>query len=196
VGKFMSKFNRFVAYLSVGAAVMFAGSSAIAQLPSGTPPERPQVAPAPAETPQRTTATYGDWVLQCDTTTSSPQKLCEISQVSMVQGKNVPFSQIMVPHPVKGQPVKLVVLVPVNVNFATPMRLVSGDNDPGISIPLTRCIPMGCSTDFSLNEAALKKLLAATGSGKVIFADAAGREVNIPLSFNGFVQAYDALAKQ
>ena len=42
----------------------------------------------------------------------------------------------------------------------------------------------------------MKKFRAASGVGKLIFADASGRDVAVPLSFNGFAQAFDALSKE
>jgi invasion protein IalB len=42
----------------------------------------------------------------------------------------------------------------------------------------------------------LKKLREASGTGKLSFADAGGHDVTVPISFNGFSQAFDALAKK
>lgn len=39
-------------------------------------------------------------------------------------------------------------------------------------------------------------LRAASGAGKLSFADAGGHDVTVPLSSNGFNQAFDALAKE
>jgi invasion protein IalB len=37
---------------------------------------------------------------------------------------------------------------------------------------------------------------AASGAGKLSFADAAGHDVSVPISFNGFAQALDALVRE
>jgi invasion protein IalB len=42
----------------------------------------------------------------------------------------------------------------------------------------------------------LKKLRSAARVGKVSFADAGGRPVAVPISFNGFNAAFDALTKR
>ena len=42
----------------------------------------------------------------------------------------------------------------------------------------------------------LKKFRTASGAGKLSFADAGGHDVSVPLSFNGFNQAFDALLKE
>jgi invasion protein IalB len=154
-------------------------------------------AAAPTDTPQRTTATYADWVVQCEARPGPPpEKVCDMSQTTQLQGRNVPFSRVAVAHPVKGQPVKLVVQVPVNVALATNVRLQTGDADPGLAAPFARCVPGGCFADFDLKDETLKKLRVAAAGGKLSFADAGGHDIAVPLSFNGFAQAFDALAKE
>lgn len=147
---------------------------------------------------QSTTATYDDWVLQCHSEAGPPQqKLCDIAQVTQLQGKNTPFSRIAVTRPVKGQPVKLVVQVPANVSLATNVRVQVTDSDPGLAAPFARCVPAGCFAELDIKDDTMKKFRAATGTGgKLSFKDAAEHEVVIPLSFNGFAQAFDALAKE
>jgi invasion protein IalB len=185
-----------------GAVLLTMSGTAVAQQPN-PPLPRPQPAqqtvPAPAqiELPQSTTATYGNWVVQCQTRTGPPpEKICDMAQVTQVQGNNAPFSRVAVAQPVKGQAVKLVVQVPVNASFTANVRIQTGDADPGIAAPFARCAPGGCSADFELKEDMLKKLRAASGAGKLSFADAAGHDVAVPISFSGFAQALDALARE
>ncbi len=182
------------------ALALLAGGALAQQAPH--PPVAKPVAgqPAPAasgETPQQTTATYADWVVQCQTQTGPPpQKLCDMAQTTQVQGKNIPFSRVAVLHPTAGQPVRLVVQLPVNASFATGVLIQTGDDDPGLTAPFARCLPAGCFADFDIREDALKKFRAISGVGKLSFADAGGHSVSVPLSFNGFGQAFDALAKE
>jgi invasion protein IalB len=175
------------------AAMLAAGAgSAAAQQPQPVAPQS-----GPNDVPQSTTATYGDWVVQCQTQAGPPpQKMCDMAQVSQVQGKNIPFSRVAVAHPVKGQPVRLVVQVPTNASFAKNVRIQTGDDDAGFVAPFARCLPAGCFADFDLKDDLLKKLRAASGGGKLSFADASGHDIIVPLSFNGFAQAFDALAKE
>jgi len=155
-----------------------------------------QPAPPANDAPQRTTATYADWVVQCETQPGPPvQKLCEMTQTTQVQGKNIPFSRVAVGHPAKGHPTRLVVQLPVNVSFGASVRIRTGDGDPGIAAPFARCAPNGCFADFELKDEVMRKLRAASGVGKLSFADAGGREIDVPISFKGFNQAFEALAK-
>ena len=164
------------------------------------PPASPQQAEVQAsnEAPQRTTATYDDWVVECQTQTKpSAEKVCDMAQVAQVQGRNIPFSRIAIPRPGPGQPVKLVVQVPVNVSIQPAVRLQLDNADRGWSAPFARCVPVGCFAEFAFNEDAVSKLRSApAGPGKVSFADASGHEIAVPLSFRGFDQAFDALAKE
>ncbi len=154
-------------------------------------------AAASSESPQRTTATYDDWVLQCETRTGPPpEKICDMAQVTQVQGRNTPFSRVAVLRPVKGQPVKLIIQVPINASFAAPVRVSTAESDAGITSPFARCVPAGCFSEFELRDDVLKKFRTASGAGKISFPDAGGHDVTVPLSFKGFAQAYDALAKE
>jgi invasion protein IalB len=157
----------------------------------------PQQQPVQDESPQRTTATYDDWIVQCQTQAGSPpQKVCEMAQVTQVEGRNIPFSRVAVVRPVKDQPVKLVVQVPVNVSFNANVRVQSSDSDAGLAAPFARCVPAGCFAEIEVGEDALRKLRAAAGAGKLSFADAGGRNISVPLSFKGFSQAFEALVKE
>jgi invasion protein IalB len=202
----MQNIEKSVARSLAGALLLVVSGSALAQQPAPRPPaprpprgEQVQPPPAQGETPQRTTATYADWIVQCETQAGPPpQKVCDMAQLVQIQveGRNTPFSRIAVAHPVKNQPIKLVIQVPVNVAFSTDIRIQTGDADQGITAPFARCVPSGCFADFDIKDDTFKKLRAASGAGKLSFADAGGHDVSVLLSFNGFSRAFDALAKE
>ena len=175
--------------------LVLAGSLAAQQT---TRPAAPAPAAVQNETaPQSTTATYGDWVVQCQTRTEpTPSQVCDMAQVAQVQGKNVPFSRIAIARPEKGQPVKLILQVPVNAAFGSPVRFQTGEANPELTAPFASCIPNGCFAQFDLNEETMKRLRAASTAGKLSFLDAGGHEIVVPVSFNGFSQAFDALIKK
>ena len=201
------KFARlFVGTVVTGLALTVAGGAVAQQPPQATPAQKrpPFERSEPAapgqptiDAPQRTTATYDDWIVQCELRAGPPvEKLCEMAQVTQVQGSNAPFSRIAIARPIKGQPIKLVVQVPVNVSFATNVRLQTADGDAAIAVPFARCLPAGCFAEFDLKDDTLRKFRAASSVGKVTFADAGGRDVAVPLSFKGFARAFDALGKE
>lgn len=176
------------------------GPAAQSQISPGQPQAAPQPSsPAPVVAPQRTTATYDDWVVQCDTLAGTPaRRVCEMTQLtqSQVQGRIQPFSRAVVPKPEKDQASILVIQLPVNVTFSVSVKIQSSDSDPGISTSFARCIPDGCFASFEMKDDAIRKFRAATAGGKLSFADASGRVIAVPISFNGFGKAYDALLKE
>jgi invasion protein IalB len=201
--------NRIACCVIVTLLVVIAGPGAAQQpplrpaAPRPAPPAPPVRQPQQAaqnEGPQRSTATYEDWVVECQKQTGpTPEKVCDMAQVTQaqVQGRNIPFSRVAIARPVKGQPIKLTVHVPISVTFQTNVRVQTGDSDPGMAVPFARCLPTGCFADFEIKDNVLKAFRAVTtGPGKVSYADGGGHDVTIPLSFKGFGQAFDALAKE
>ena len=89
--------------------------------------------------------------------------------------------------------------MPVNVWLATGIRIeIDGKDaskDAGLSAPFTRCGPAGCFAEIALNDGAQKKFRTVTEPGQILYKNAAQQDVAIPLSFKGFGQAFDALAK-
>ncbi|MEJ0051639.1 MAG: invasion associated locus B family protein [Methylovirgula sp.] len=134
--------------------------------------------------------------LQCVMSAGTPsQRNCTIGQTTQVQ--NQPFSHVLVAKPVKGHPTNLLVQLPVNILIAGNVRVETNDKDIGIAAPFDVCIPAGCIAKFEIKESLLQKFRGNAGSttGRIIFRDASGRAVAIPLSSKGFGQAYEALAK-
>jgi len=151
-------------------------------------------ASAPAQ--ERTSASFDDWVLQCETQAGPPaRKVCEIAQVAKMQGRDVPLSRVALAHPEKGQPAKLTAQVPVNIQLAGNIRLQASDADPGLTVPFHTCVPAGCFAEFELKDDAIRKFRAAA-AGKLTYKATNGQPVAIPVSFKGFARAFDALAKE
>ena len=144
--------------------------------------------------PQRTSATYEDWTVQCELNAGPPaQKLCEVVQVGQTQGQTV--SRVAIGRVTKSEPFKIVVQLPVNLWLAG-VKIQLDDKDPGLAAPFRRCVPAGCFADVEIKDDMVKRLRAATGSGKISFKNSAQQDASVPLSFKGFAQAFDALAKE
>ena len=169
----------------------------VAPRPAPVPHPQPPAAPAaPVEGPQRTSASYGDWVVRCEVTDAQPpQKNCDMEQLAQMQGQANPISRVAIPLPAKGQPARLIIQVPVNVSLSAPVR-ISADNKDHMTVPFHRCIPAGCFADTDIKEDEIRRFRAETAAGKLLYKDSADRDVTIPLSFKGFGQAFDALVKQ
>jgi invasion protein IalB len=154
---------------------------------------------APAEKPQRTTASYDDWILQCDKRVGPPaEKTCEIAQVVQVQlqGKNVPFSLVAISRPVNAKLLKMMVQLPVNVSLRANVLLQAEKADQGVAAPFARCVVAGCVVEFDLKDDTVKRLRGSAGPGAITFKNANEQDVPVPLSLKGLGPALDALAKE
>jgi invasion protein IalB len=191
----------FVSVSCLGAlAVLLTGSQervAVSRSEAAVPHARQAMAAAPATTPESTTATYADWTVQCGRRIGSPsQMVCAMMQTTQVRGKGKVFSRVVIIHSAKGEPYRLTVELPVDASFTQAVRIETNDADTLLSAPFERCVPIGCFANIDLGTGALQKLRAAAGAGKLLFADAVGRDIAVPLSFKGFSKALDAIMEQ
>jgi invasion protein IalB len=150
---------------------------------------------ASAQTPQQTTATYEDWIVRCETQVGPPPKRSrEMVQSTQMQGQGV-ISQVAVAHPVKGQPVKIIVQLPNGVWLPTGVKLIAGAADSGLVATFKRCLA-GCFADFEIKDDTIKKFRSMTEPGQIQFKDGTTKDISLPLSFKGFGAAFDALSKE
>jgi len=173
-----------------------AGALLVASI-GGTAAQQPAPQPAQPPNPQRTTATYDDWVVRCEIQAGPPQqKICDMAQLAQVQGQANPISRVGIAKPAKGEAVKLVIQLPVNVSVPGGVKIQADDKDPGLMAPFKRCIPAGCFAEVDLKDDTMKKFRAAAQPLKMHLKDGGEHDVAIPLSLKGFAQAYDSLMKQ
>ncbi|MCX7312789.1 MAG: invasion associated locus B family protein [Alphaproteobacteria bacterium] len=212
--------------LVVAAMGCAAGGSAFAQAPKpqenpannlrGTAPQvvKPQVtkpqttqAAAPSGSslptvdsePGSTTATFGDWVERCQKQAVGGEtvRICEIAQSIQVQGQNSPVAEIAIGRLNKSDPLRLTILLPVNVSFpSTPRITVEGPEAGVVELVWKKCLPGGCIADTVLSPDQIKRWRSLTTAGKISSKDGLDREISIGMSFRGLSQALDALAKQ
>ena len=149
-----------------------------------------------AEAQQSTTATYEDWTVRCAIGAGSPpQKPCDMEQFAYGQTKERPFSRAAILQRDKDKQLTLVVQVPVNVWLATGVRIEIGGKDIGLPAPFVRCGPAGCFAETGLTAEVQKQFRTVTEPGRILYKNAAQQDVVVPLSFKGFAQAFDAVAK-
>ena len=150
-----------------------------------------------ASAQQSTTATFEDWVVRCVNRPGPPaKKTCDMEQLTQVKGKNTPLSRVAVTRPAKSAPAKMAIQVPVNIWIPTGIKVQTGSKDAGFAANLMQCIPAGCFADLAITEDMLRQFRTVTTRGRIVFKNAAQRDIDIPLSFKGFGQAFDALPKR
>ena len=118
-----------------------------------------------------------------------------MAQTTQVKGQANALTQIAIARP-KGQPIKVVIQVPLGVWLPTGTSLHIDSKDPGLSATFKRCVPAACFSDMEIKDDAIKKFRVATEAGQLRFKDGNQKDVSLPVSFKGFGAAYDALAKE
>ena len=157
-------------------------------------------APAPAPVgpdPSITTASYGDWTARCEKGTGDKaQRICEAVQTVQLPNQQVPVAQIAFGHATTSDPLKLVVVLPVDVWFPSTVKVSVGDKDPsGVELSWRRCLPVGCFAESAGSDEAARRWRSESGQGRIVYKDGLNHDVTLPISFRGLAQALDALAK-
>jgi invasion protein IalB len=153
----------------------------------------PALAQAPAP-PQVSTANFGDWVLRCESRAEAP-RACEILQ-SLQDQRRQPVAQFAFGRAQRGQPMRLIVLIPANITVAAPMLIQLPDRNAPIPVTLRACGPRGCVAEAEVNTAQLGRLRAREAQGRLEYRDALNAEVALPFSTRGFGAALDALGRE
>lgn len=193
-----------------GLAASFALASAtlaFAQAPASRPagPAAPSPAApngaAPAAVPSEpsvTTASFGDWTLRCQRIEGTrTQRICEVAQVLQAQGQQTPLAQIAIGRLSAGDPLRVTAVMPVSVSFPSSVQIAFGEKDTRpLDLPWQRCLPTGCFADAVLPEDTARAWRKATEAGRIVFRDAAGRDLALPLSTRGLEPALEALARE
>jgi invasion protein IalB len=152
---------------------------------------------APAARPEFTTAGFGDWVLRC-TQPEGRAKNCEIVQSINAQGQVV--AQFALGRPEAGQPIRLTLAAPPNLELDTPPRLLpnatANDARGAVELVWRRCFPTICLADMVPSDALLQQFRRQNEAALMKFVSGDGRENALPLSLRGIAAALDALARE
>ena len=159
---------------------------------------KPATPPPVSADPSVTTAAFGDWTLRCEKPSSDKaQRICEAMQTVQLQNQPSPIAQIAFGRSSSTDPIRLVVVLPVNILFPSSVKVGVGDKDPqSLDLVWRRCLPVGCFAENTTPDEAIKRWRSETSQGRIIYKDAAGRDIGLPISFRGMAQALDALARQ
>jgi invasion protein IalB len=187
-------------------AALLAVMPALALAQTKSPPPARTAATAAAQpkppgpvgnTPERTTASFGDWVLRCETIAEQAKRVCEVALVMSVQGQTNPVAQVAIGKPVPNESRRLTLVLPTNIAIGTrPQATLAQAGAAPIELTWQRCAPGACFASAALADETITMFGAQTEPGRLVFKDAADREVALPLSFRGLPQALAALAKE
>jgi invasion protein IalB len=183
-------------------ALLALGSQATAQgtKPTGptsvAKPEPPR--PVDAE-PNSTLANFGDWTLRCQRlgNGAETQRVCEVAQQVRMQDQQYPVAELAIGHLKKADPLRLTVVLPVNVVFSNvPSFSADGKATEPLDVGWRKCLPGGCIADALLTDDVLRHWKNQATAGRITWTDAAGHDLAIGLSFLGLSQALDALSRE
>lgn len=178
------------------------GSIAAAQVPKSKTPAsvgKPEPSPSVEAEPNSTLASFGDWVLRCQRlgSVAEVQRVCEVTQQIRGQDLQNPVAELAIGRLKKVDPLRLTVILPVNVSFSNPPSFSTDGKAPEpLDFNWRKCLPGGCIADALLKDDMLRGWKSQTSSGRITWRDAAGRDLAIGLSFRGLTQALDALGKE
>jgi invasion protein IalB len=151
---------------------------------------------AGAEDPQRTTATYDQWQLRCETRAVAGKsvRVCEIAQTVQVSGQVQFSAQVAVGRGGADQPYRMVFQVPTGVWLPAGVQFKASDKAEPSKATYKRCLPNACFADIEA-EGIVKAIRDGQATqGNLIFQVQEGQAVTIPIAYKGFVAAFDALA--
>jgi invasion protein IalB len=152
--------------------------------------------PPVATEPQTTSASYGDWILNC-VRSQDGARVCEIVQSFQIQGQQGPFARLAIGHAGTKEPLRATFDVAPNISFPSTVKLGLDDKDTQpVELSWKKCVPgAGCFADGEIKDDILKRWKAQTGNGRITMKDSTGHDVAVPFSFRGLPQALDGLAK-
>jgi invasion protein IalB len=175
-----------------------APACAFGQAPKDAAKPAAPASPAAVPTaPERTTASFGDWVMRCEMSGTPARRICEVAGVITLQGQTSPSAQLAIGRQAAHEGKWMTVVLPPNIAITTkPQVSIAKAGAAPFELTWQRCAPGACFASAPVSEDTIGLLSAQTEPGRIAFKDAADRDVALPLSFRGLAQALAALAKE
>ena len=193
--------RQLVAAAACGSAFLLLASAVNGQPPAKSPAATSTPPPATPvnRKPDRTTATFGDWILRCETFADAtpPKRSCELGQAVRRPGEQTVQAQLAVGRLASGEPLCITSMLPVNVALqTTPKMLTEGLQAISVDLAWMRCSPSGCFASAFISQEAFRKLKASPRPGRVEYRDAGSQEIKLPITFRGFSETLEALGRE
>ena len=121
---------------------------------------------------------------------------CEATQIVAAAGR--PIAQVAIGRVDNYGPLRLTLLLPLNVSFSAPAHL-SGYGPAWATPPLaftwTRCLPAGCIAVAEPPPETLRRLMARISPIRLAFLDSGGGDAVVQVSLTGLTRAIALLAE-
>ncbi len=141
-----------------------------------------------ADTPSQTTATFGDWTVQCQVLADKATTLCEMLQAVQAKENKGLLAKVAVGRLPGQEAMRVVVQLPLAVNLSGPVELRVGDKVV-VNATYETCYPNFCLAGAAFNDDAaqmFKKAEAMT----IVFKTRTGADNGVPVSLKGFTAAF------
>ena len=140
------------------------------------------------DTPSQTTATFGDWTVQCRLLDDKSTKLCEMLQAIQAKENNGLLAKIAVGRLPGKEAMRVVGQLPLAVNLSNPVELRVGDK-VAVSATYETCYPDFCLAGASFSDDAVQMFKKAEAM-TIVFKTRAGAAHGVPVSLKGFTAAF------
>ena len=142
-----------------------------------------------AQQPSALSETYGSWTYQCKALEASQTEAGRACQVSQELRQSQTGSRILSAAYTSE---KLTIIAPFGVKLREGVKAMAGEHELPIG-SFTTCLPsIGCIAELDLGAEGLSRLLSAETLG-VRLVSAAGQQIQVNLSLDGFQSAYKRL---
>jgi invasion protein IalB len=136
-------------------------------------------------------------MMRCEGAVAPARQTCEVAQVITLQSQASPIAQVAIGRQAPNESKRLTLVLPPNIAILTkPQVSIAKAGATPTDLIWQRCTPGACFASTPLSEEAIGTFGAQTEPARIVFKDAADREVALPLSFRGLAQALAALAKE
>lgn len=136
---------------------------------------------------QASSETFGDWAKLCEKAGKSER--CYLLQTVKVDER--PIMVVIIAYSPKRDKVAAMIDVPLGMHIPSGLE-VQANGVAAKPLPFEQCLPTGCRAILQLNEATLE-VLKAGGNASITGKGRDGAPVEMPISGNGFNEAFNAL---
>jgi len=163
--------------VAFGAGVLNFAGTALAQTQAQSEPTSVEV--------------FGDWRVECRPNPAGDQDICLMIQTITGGAENRPLAQMAVGLAGLERQRIAVFTVPLGVYLPAGINL-SVDGESLGKVTFRHCTVNGCQTELPLVDDVLAKFKGGS-EGQILFLDARGKKVPVPISLKGFTAASDSL---
>jgi invasion protein IalB len=173
--------------------VSFSAFVLMASLAAAAPALAANASPPSSPEANTTVKAFGAWALHCQPAQEQgAEPLCVVAETIQAAGDKT-IAVISIGHRHPGDPVNIVVTLPANVSFPSSVHIRTDESDKwGLELQWQRCMPGACIAGGVMSPAAVAHWSSLQSEGKIVFTDAGGDEVGVPMSLRGFGDAYKA----